>query len=770
MSLHTTLRHLSIATLLIARVPLSAQDYTVSAPEKNKIVIDYAQGTPPDSGQWNSLYKKTQPAPAVSPASAQETPVATPTPAPTPEPTPTPESTPTPAPVAPAPKLETEPLKPTPLVDQTVAISLSGPMDVAPATTPEPQPTPTPQPSPTPESPAPTPEPTPPSPELKPSKAAVQESPSNAAPLPIVESPLPSSPSAASTPTGNVTINLIQKLVKRGILTQEEANEMISQAEAEAEAVRAQSQTDMVAIAQAAAVQIVATSAPAGSDLPPTSPDDIRVTHIPQPVKDAIKEEIKLELATNRTSREISNSLRLPKWVENGKAAFDLRVRYAGTFFPTGNDDTGAFPNFNAINTGAPFDTTGTQFAPQLNVNQNRNQYLLRARFGMDFAMSENFSSGFRVATGSNNSPVSTNQGMGVANSATQGQGGNFSKYAIWLDRAFLRYDFNVTEAIKTTAWAGRFENPFFSTRLIWDDDLGFDGAALTTKANITENFALFSTGGAFVVYNTDFNFSSNQPSKFASYDKYMFGGQAGFEWKIGDDLKWKTAVALYSFYNIEGQLSTPYTPLTASDASDTDNSRPSFAQKGNTYMAIRDIVPDASNDYGAINQWQYYGLATKFTELALTSQIDYDGFEPVRVSLVGEYVQNLAFNETDINEIAVNNRSALDENELTDIGLFEGSPYGWFVDLRVGTPALAKRWDWQIHVGYRWIGSDSVVDGFNDSDFGGGGTNMQGFTAGGFLSLSENVYLGLRWMGSESITGPQYDTNIFYLELNSKF
>ena len=742
MSLPNTLRLLALATLLAT--PLRAQDYTVTKPAKNKVVIDYAQNTNPDPGQWNSLYKKPAP-----------------TPTPEPTPAPAPESTPTPTPAF---TPEIEPLKPIEAVDQTVALSLSGPMDAAPAATPEPQPTP----QPTPETPAPTPEPTPTaSPELKPIKTAVQESQSNAAPLPVVESPLPSTP---STPTGNVTINLIQKLVKRGILTQEEANEMIRQSEAEAEAVRAQSQTDMVAIAQAAAVQVVTTSAPAGSDLPPASPNDIRVTHIPQPVKDQIKEEIKLELATNRTSREIANSLRLPKWVENGKAAFDLRVRYAGTFFPTGNDASGAFPNFNAINTGAPFDTTGTQFAPQLNVDQNRNQYLLRARFGMDFAMSENFSSGFRVATGSNNSPVSTNQGMGVANSATQGQGGNFSKYAIWLDRAFMRYDFAVTEAIKSTAWVGRFENPFFSTRLTWDDDLGFDGAALTTKANITESFALFGTGGAFVVYNTDFNFSSNQPEKFASYDKYMFGGQGGFEWKIGDDLKWKTAVALYSFYNIEGQLSTPYTPLTANDASDTDNSRPSFAQKGNTYMAIRNITPDASNDFGAINQWQYYGLATKFNELALTSQIDYDGFEPVRVSVVGEYVQNLAFNQDDINAIAVNNRSALDENGLTDIGAFDGSPYGWFVDLRVGTVALAKRWDWLLSVGYRWIGSDSVVDGFNDSDFGGGGTNMQGFTAAGFLSLSENVYLGLRWMGSESITGPQYDTNIFYLELNSKF
>jgi hypothetical protein len=131
--------------------------------------------------------------------------------------------------------------------------------------------------------------------------------------------------------------------------------------------------------------------------------------------------------------------------------------------------------------------------------------------------------------------------------------------------------------------------------------------------------------------------------------------------------------------------------------------------------------------------------------------------------------VQNLAFNYNDIDSIAVNNlgpENPANPNEAP----FEGDAYGWYVDLRVGTPALKKRGDWLLYTGYRWIGSDAVVDGFNDSDFGGGGTNMQGFTVGGFYSLSENVYLGLRWMGSDSIAGPQYNTNIFYAEINSKF
>lgn len=585
-----------------------------------------------------------------------------------------------------------------------------------------------------------------------------------------------STPSLGSTepeaPSQSVTINLINKLVQRGILTKEDAAEMIKQAEAEAETARAVAQSDMFAIAQVAAVQaasdqvaiVQAANAPAG-------PDDVRVTYIPEPVKTQIKEEIKLELATARAG-SFGPGINLPAWVGRTKPFADLRIRYEGDFFPNSNDASGAFPNFNAINTSStPFDTSGTVFAPQLNVDQNRNRFRLRFRFGADLDLGENFTSGFRVATGDTNSPTSTNQTLGGVNAATQGQGGNFSKYAIWLDRAFIKYELGTGTNRNFSVIAGRFDNPFFATPLIWDDDLGFDGVAAKLKYEVLPGLTPFVTGGAFPVYNTDFNFSSNQPTKFASYDKYLFGIQGGIDWKPTPDWNFKVAAAYYYFQNIEGKLSTPYTPLTASDAGDTDNSRPSFAQKGNTYMALRQIIPDASNDFGAINQWQYYGLATKFENLAVTARLDYNGFEPIQVSLVGEWVTNLAFNKSDINALAVNNRGPIPDDNLSDtLGAFDGSPNAWFVEARVGSPALAKRWDWNVVFGYRWIGSDAVVDGFNDSDFGLGGTNMKGYTVSGSVALSRNVWMTLRWMGADSIAGPTYKTNIIQLDLNSRF
>jgi len=225
---------------------------------------------------------------------------------------------------------------------------------------------------------------------------------------------------------------------------------------------------------------------------------------------------------------------------------------------------------------------------------------------------------------------------------------------------------------------------------------------------------------------------------------------------------------AYYYFDNISGRLSSPFTPLNSSDAGDTDNTRPSFAQKGNTYMALRNIVPTADNNFGTTNQWQYFGLASKFREAALTGRIDYDGFEPFRITVNGEYVKNLAFDEGAINAIAVNNRGPNDA--LGGVGRFDGGNIAWIANMTIGSVALDKRWNWQLGVNYRHVESDSVVDGFTDSDFALGGTNVKGYSLYGNIALSPRVSVGARWMTSDQIAGPQLKTDILQVDINGKF
>ncbi len=522
-------------------------------------------------------------------------------------------------------------------------------------------------------------------------------------------------------------------------------------------------------VAQSAAPE----TAPAEAPVPD---DTVRVTYVPEVVKQQLRQEVKQDVLDEARKEGWATPQAVPGWITKFRLFGDLRTRYEGFSYPTGNDNTGAFPNFNAINTGAPFDVgalSGIVFSPQYNVDQNRNRVRLRARVGAEVDLGQSFSAGLRIATGESNSPVTENQSLGLAGS---GQGGNFSKYAIWLDRAFLRYEVGGLPDKDLTVDFGRFDNPFFATSMIWADDLGFDGLVAKAKFPLGEDVTPFFTVGAFPVFNTDLNFASNQPAKFKSNDKWLVAGQLGTTLDLGRNYAFKIGAAYYMFNNIEGRLSTPFTPVTSTDAGDTDASRPAFAQKGNTYMALRDIVPVAGdaahggNENGGINQFQYFGLASKFRELALDARFDFNQFEPFQISLAGEFVKNHAFDPTAIAAIAVNNHGPAATGTNPQSGPFLGGNTAWIVNLSLGQAALQKRWDWRLGIGYRKVESDAVIDGFCDSDFGGGGTNLKGVTVTGALALSTDVWVGLRWMSASQIAGPAFRNDTIQVDLNGTF
>ena len=582
-------------------------------------------------------------------------------------------------------------------------------------------------------------------------------------------------------PTQNVTVNLITRLMQRGVLTRGDAVELIQQAEVDAEIARANAEAARAAEAL------------------PLAEDSYSVSYIPESVRQQMRDEIKQQvLAEVRGEKFITLDGR-EGWPSRIQLFGDLRLRYDYRSYPEGNDNTGAFPNFNAINTGAPFDTAGLLFAPQYNVDQDRQRYRIRFRLGADLDLGDNIKGGFRIATGENNSPTSTNQSMGLASG---GQGGQFSKYAIWLDRAFLKYEWDsdpspspapeaapadakspaappapapqVYPRVYASVTAGRFDNPFQATEILFDSDLGFDGMALHGKARFNRVFQPFVTLGAFPIFNTDLNFSSNQPAKFDSTDKYLYAVQGGTDVAFGRKANLKLAAAYYNFHNVEGRLSDPYVPLSASDAGNTDTTRPSFAQKGNTYRPLRNILPDATNGFGTTNQWQYFGLATEFRNVALTGRLDLDFFEPVRISLIGEYIKNTAFDHDDIEAVAVNNRGPLPLNDdgtpSGELSPFEGTDTAWTIGVRFGHPALEKRGAWQAGVAYRYVGSDAVIDGFNDSEFGGGGTNVEGFAIGASVAITPKVSLGFQWMSADEIAGPPLQSDIFQFDLRARF
>lgn len=555
------------------------------------------------------------------------------------------------------------------------------------------------------------------------------------------------------TPTESVVVNLINRLVERGVLTQADASELAVQAQRDA----------AIASQNAAAAALVAADAAMATE------EDIVVTHIPEPVKDRLREEIRQDILATHSQGEVLvlpsgkdtvvlDDKDLPAWVENTRIYGDLRLRYDASRYPDGNDNTGSFPDFNRINTGDPFDVAGFEFSPQLNVDQNRRRFRMRARLGMETDLGDGYTVGLRAATGNDNSPVSTNQTLG----------NNFNKYSIWLDQAYLKWQSPAFDG-NLSVTAGRFENPFFrATDVMWDNDLGFDGLAFHIATDLSENVRPFLTAGVFPIFNTSFHFPNNEPGKFESTDRYLYGAQGGADFVIARNVDAKVGLGYHDFSGVEGELSDPYLPLTNKDAGSTDNLRPPFAQKGNTYMALRDIVADPLNNFGTANQWQYFGLASKFQILSYNGRINLSHWEPFQVSLLGEYAVNVGYNEGDVSQIALNNRGPLQPDGTT--GTFEGGNIAWNFGVQFGQPVLASKGDWNTLLGYRFVESDAVLDAFNDSDFGLGGTNLEGFTVGTGIALKPNINLNIRWMGASEIAGPPLKSDVFQFDINAKF
>jgi hypothetical protein len=350
------------------------------------------------------------------------------------------------------------------------------------------------------------------------------------------------------------------------------------------------------------------------------------------------------------------------------------------------------------------------------------------------------------VATGNDGSPVSPNQ--------TFGQNGPFTNYAVWIDRAFIKEAPNDW----LTAYAGRMPNPFWTTDLIYYNELGFDGFAGSLTPRFDRHWSGFLTAGAFPVFNTAFNFgSTTADSSYASRNAWLFAVQAGGEWQATEDTSMKIAAAYLDYSNTSGKISSPCTIVFPTDTCDTDDSRALFPGTGNTMIPVRDIILAPNN-----TQPQYFGLATPFRILDVHSRLNLDMFKPIEVSFDTDFAINLGFDRNRVIALGVNNFSASGRPEPGDMA--------GMIRVNVGMPQIVARWDWNVSLAYKYIESDSVLASLNDPDFHLGGTNAKGFILAGNLGLARNTWLNARWFSSTQVSGQPYAVDVIELDLNVRF
>lgn len=422
-------------------------------------------------------------------------------------------------------------------------------------------------------------------------------------------------------------------------------------------------------------------------------------------IKDQVKDQVKYEIK-DEVVREIKLGERtgpIPSWVQRIRWGGDIRLRHQEDLF----DKANAYlqdPN-----------NPGTL----LNTTHNRMRERIRVRIAMKAEVNDQVEVGVRLATGNDKEPVSTNSTMGDY----------FNKHGFVLDQAYIRWAL----LPELTLIGGRMPNPFFSTDLVWDKDINFEGIAVQIKKPLLGVWRGFANLGYFPI----------QEVKLSYGDKYMVGGQVGIEYEPRPELLGKFGIAYYDYHNITG------VPNTAGRPGYYDYTLPAFRQWGNDYYDINSFVGTAGTSVA-------YGLASDFKLLNLTMSFNVGLFDPVNISLLGDYVTNLGFDHDEIL-----NRTGLSFDKETD---------GYMVALAVGYPKITQLGDWKVSVAYKYLEKDAVLDAFTDSDFHLGGTNAKGWILGTDIGLYDNVWTTIRWLSSDVITGVPYSVDTVQLDLNARF
>jgi len=554
----------------------------------------------------------------------------------------------------------------------------------------------------------------------------------------------------AEVPKESAMIKLIRGLISSGALDKATGEALLAQAQTEAFAAQQASQPAPPPAPQLAAVPAPAAGAQAG---------EVRVPYIPQTVRDEIRDEVKGEVMAQAKAEGWAAPNEMPEWTKRIHVEGDVRLRDESRFYSSNNSNIQI--DWAAINKGSGFDVnpnTNVSLPPLLNTRENRtNQLSARARLGIYADVSESIKAGVRLATGNDNSPVTTNTTLG----------GGLTKKNIWLDQMWVSY--------RPAEWVdvigGRFTPPFFSSDMLFSTDLNLDGIAARFDKILPGNqdVNVFGTLGFIPLEYSGDNEPSNSQNKMKSENKWLLGAQIGANWKVNSNNRLRGALAYYDFHNINGRVSSPCALFAGATSCDSDWSKPAFMQKGNTLMLLRNI---ALNPLDPANtpQPQFVGLASKFQlfDANVRWETRVAGYG---LRLDANYIRNLAYNADEMftraNGGIVNN---FGPGGSTTRANFKSGPNAYMLQATFGKPAPTARGDWNLLFGYKRIEPDAVPDAYNDSTFHGGGSNARGYYFGASYALDKNAWVTGRWISTKEVYGPPLAIDTLQVEFNARF
>ena len=506
-------------------------------------------------------------------------------------------------------------------------------------------------------------------------------------------------------------VNLIRQLSQKGILSKEDADKMLKDAdESTVKSVAVQSALAASAVTAQSGVAAASPDAQSGvaaaPAAEPVAPGVVRVPYIPESMKLEMTEIIKREVLAQAKGERWGDPGAMPDWLSRISFDGEFRLRNQDDRFPVGN-------------------VLPSQFNPQgltmISNTTNPHDYMrIMARLGMKAKVSDDTIVVFRIGTGNTNSNPSPNQTMG----------NQYSNYGMELNRAYVQS--NPYTWLELSG--GKMPNPWLGTDLVWSDNINVEGVTAKFKPQLTEQWLSFLTVGAYPYQDIQTS------DTVLANPKWLYAAQVGAAWRSVDTSLAQFGIAYYEFQHAEG------TPNATLGSHFNDLTAAQYMQKGNSLMYVN-----------AVGDTALYGLASKFKELDITAKWDWAAFYSTHIMLTGEYVRNLGY----------------DQNEITArTGLAAPSPRisGREVMLNVGVPKIQRAGEWQVNLAYKYVEADAVLDALTDQDFHLGGTNAKGYIIGGSYGLDKNTWLTLRWLSSDQIDGAPLSIDTLQVDLNARF
>jgi hypothetical protein len=514
----------------------------------------------------------------------------------------------------------------------------------------------------------------------------------------------------------NTVVNLLQSLVDKGLLTREQAEQLVK---------RAQDKASADAAAEAAKKAAVAKE----------EQNAVRVPYVPQIVKDEISKEVAAQVQPAVVADVVKEAKEekwgipaaLPDWLSRVRVFGDVTVRGQRDLYADDNSRDQIL-DFNAINQAGGIAKTTYPF---LNTTQDESRLRLRARFGIEGDLSPNWRAYVRLASGSLTDPGSESQTEGTYS----------ERYTVGIDQAYIVWDSNSGNNLSAiTAQAGRFGNPWFSpTELIYARDLSFEGVAGTVRLGWGDGGAdrshVYAIAGAFPMLQVPLENQDN---------KWMAGAQLGTNLRWADGAQHlRIGIAYYDFMHVTGEENTP-------DSTLLNYTAPAFIRFGNSVFDIANSTEPA----GSVN---LFALAAHFRLVDVAANYELK-FHRYSLALTADAVRNIGYNEAQV-------------EELTGQTMPSAENKGYVGEVSFGDPVPDDGFGkWRAAIGYRYVKRDAVIDAWTDADFHEGGTNAEGYYLWTSMGIVKNVWVRLRYLSGNEIDGPRYGVDIWQLDLNARF